>query len=251
MAQLIDPKSCPEIDDFEMYDKQLALFSECSTEKGIELVKIGMVIATLPKREAFLDVGAGGGHLTIPVSEEFRTTTVVEPDPCQSAMFRIRCPHFAVYNEDWSRASLEDRQFDLILCSHVLYYIPEGAWMETIGKMYRNLAPGGSLIIVMQSPYGEVARFFNTFVPYTIRIDELEQEVISRYGKEAVTLENFRNEIFTDSLDDMVEIGLFLLIDRNYRAHAPEIRRYFQEHHAVPGGYRIIQDEILLVVRQR
>lgn len=250
MTQLPPRESCPEIGDFEEYDKQLALFSACSTEKGIELVKIGMVIASLPKRQAFLDVGAGGGHLTIPVSEEFMTTTVVEPDPRQAAMFRTRCPNFQVYNEDWTNVHLENEQFDLILCSHVLYYIPRGAWMGTIEKMYRHLAPGGILIIVMQSPYGEVARFYNTFTPYDIPIVELEAEAISRYGKEAVMLENFQNVIFTDSLNDMVEIGLFLLVDRHYRAHSPEIRRYFQDYHAVSGGYRILQDEILLAIRK-
>jgi SAM-dependent methyltransferase len=250
MNRVRDQEPCPEIGDFEEYDKQLALFSACSTEKGIELVKIGMVIASLPKRQAFLDVGAGGGHLTVPVSEEFMTTTVVEPDPRQAAMFRTRCPHFRVYNEDWTNVHLETEQFDLILCSHVLYYIPPGAWMGTIEKMYRHLAPGGSLIIVMQSPYGEVARFFTTFTPYDIPIIELEEEALSRYGHEAVTLESFQNEIFTESLDDMVEIGLFLLVDRHYRAHSPEIRRYFQDHHAVSGGYRIVQDEILLAIRK-
>lgn len=243
-------ESCPEIGDFEEYDRQLALFSSCSTEKGIELVKIGMVMASLQKREAFLDIGAGGGHLTIPVSEEFRTTTVVEPDPRQAALFRTRCPQFRVYNEDWRTVDLADGQFDLVLCSHVLYYIPRETWWRTVEKMYLHLAPGGSLVIVMQSPFGEVARFFNAFTPYEIPVIELADEAASRYGEDAVTLEYFQNEIFTASLDDMMEIGLFLLIDRKFRARSQEIRRYFREKCAVPGGYGIVQDEILLAVRK-
>jgi SAM-dependent methyltransferase len=240
--------TCAEIGDFTEYQQQLALFSACSTEKGIELLRIGTVIASLPGRVAFLDIGAGGGHLTIPVSQQFDRTTVVEPNPRQAAMFRSRCPGFRVCTGSWMDVDLGDERFDLILCSHVLYYIPAGAWMETVVKMHRHLSPGGCLIIVVQSPLGEVARFFNTFTSYDAPILDLARDVIARYGDEAVRLEYFQNEIFSGSLDEMVEIGLFLLIDRNFRDRTGLIAEYFQKHHAVPGGYRILQDEILLVI---
>ena len=56
-----------EMEEESQYQQQLKLFSECSTEKGIELLEIGEVIAGLPNRQRFLDIGAGGGHLTIPI----------------------------------------------------------------------------------------------------------------------------------------------------------------------------------------
>jgi hypothetical protein len=59
----------------------------------------------------------------------------------------------------------------------------------------------------------------------------------------------FVNEIWTDNLDDMVEIALFLLIDRNFRARGDEIRDYFARHHRHGDGYRLKQDEVLLAVR--
>lgn len=244
------PDPGPENSDFAEYQQQLSLFSSCSTEKGIELLKIGMVIATLLERRTFLDIGAGGGHLTIPVSHMFEKTTVVEPNPRQAAMFSRRCPGFRVFTGSWMDVDIKNDRFDLILCSHVLYYIPGGTWMATIEKMYRSLSPGGSLVIVVQSPLGEVARFFNVFTSYDVPVIELARDVIGRYGDDAVRLEYFQNEIFTESLDDLVEIGLFLLIDRNFRQRTVEIRHYLQEHHAVAGGYRIVQDEILLVVHK-
>lgn len=244
------PDPGPENDDFAEYQQQLSLFSSCSTEKGIELLKIGMVIASLPERRAFLDIGAGGGHLTVPVSQMFETTTVVEPNPRQADMFSRRCPGFRVFTGSWMDAGFGSDRFDLVLCSHVLYYVPEGTWMATIEKMYRSLSPGGCLVIVVQSPLGEVARFFNAFTSYDVPVIELARDVIGRYGDDAVRLEYFQNEIFTESLDDLVEIGLFLIIDRNFRKRTAEIRNYLQEHHAVTGGYHIVQDEILLVVQK-
>lgn len=238
------------MDDDALYQHQLALFSKCSTEKGIELIRIGMVIASLEERERFLDIGAGGGHLTVPLSQQFEKTSVIEPNPVQAAYLCRRCPDFTVYNESWLEAETGDERYDLVLCSHVLYYIPDDAWMETIAKMYRCLKPGGCLIIVLQSPLGEVANFFNGFTQYDVPIIELSREVIGRYGDDAVTLQYFQNEIYTESLEDMVQIGLFLLLDRKFHARAGEVAAYFEKHHKFGGGYRIRQDEILLAVRK-
>jgi len=80
-----------EMEEDGEYRRQLALFSQSSTEKGIELVRIGEIIARLDRRGSFLDIGAGGGHLTIPVSTSFDATTVVEPNAKQAAYLRRRC----------------------------------------------------------------------------------------------------------------------------------------------------------------
>ena len=74
--------------------------------------------------------------------------------------------------------------------------------------------------------------------------------MISRYGDDAIEVRYFINEIWTDSLDDMVTIGLFLLIDRRFREYEGKIRQYFKSHHKRADGYRLMQDEILLVVKK-
>jgi SAM-dependent methyltransferase len=236
-------------DEDAEYQRQLALLSACSTEKGIELIKVGMVIQTLPRRERFLDIGAGGGHLTIPIAQQFGLTDVVEPNPCQADLIHRRCPDFQVYNNSWMDVDLDNERFDLILCSHVLYYIPDVTWLQTIAKMYRHLSPGGCLVIVLQSPLGEVADFFNFFTRYDVPVLDLARDLIDRYGDEAVMLQYFQNDIFSDSLDDMVQIGLFLLLERNFADRAGEIAEYFRQHQGESGGYHIKQDEILLIIR--
>jgi len=52
--------SSVEMEEDAEFQRQLALFVRCSTEKGIELVKVGEIIAGLPQRRYFLDIGAGG-----------------------------------------------------------------------------------------------------------------------------------------------------------------------------------------------
>ena len=239
-----------EMEEEAQYQHQLKLFSECSTEKGIELVTIGEVIAGLPNRQRFLDIGAGGGHLTAPVAQQFEQTTIVEPNQKQADMFCRRHPDFRIHNTSWTDVDLDDERFDLILCSHVLYYIPEGAWLATIEKMYRHLSDDGCIIIVVQSPLGAVARFFSSLTTYDVPILELTRDVIERYGDDAVRLQYFQNEIFCDSRNDIVDIGLFLLLDRKFRTRADEIAAYFDAHHRQGTGYRIMQDEILLIINK-
>jgi hypothetical protein len=236
-------------DDVE-YQRQLALFTRCSTEKGIELVRIGETIAELGHRRYFLDIGAGGGDLTIPTSQSFAHTTVVEPNEEQASFLSRRCPDFEVHNDLWRNVDLGSRRYDFILCSHVLYYIGWSDWLSTIQKMYTHLEAGGRIAIVLQSPIGEMADFFNQFAHYDVQILELWRDLIQRYGDRAIEVRYFMNEIWTESLEDMVTIGLFLLIDPRFKEFKDEIRQYFESHHKVPEGYRLMQDEILLVVKK-
>jgi adenine deaminase len=239
-----------EMEEDAEYKRQLDLFARSSTEKGIELLKIGEIIAGLRKREKFLDIGAGGGDLTIPISQLFGETVMVEPNEKQAAMFRRRCPNIRVFNEFWEKVDLGKQRFDLILCSHVLYYIEEGKWLPAIEKMYHHLEKGGVVAIVLQSPVGEVARFFKQFTHYEVNILALWRQLIQRYGEKAVEVRYFINEIWTENLADMLDIALFLLLDRKFREKKDKIKDYLEAHHKTDNGYRILQDEILLTVRK-
>ncbi|MEF3696018.1 hypothetical protein, partial [Desulfolutivibrio sp.] len=73
------PESGAEMDEERTYRRQLRLFVASCAEKGAELVRIGEVLGRLRRRRSFLDIGAGGGDLTIPLSASFAATTVVEP----------------------------------------------------------------------------------------------------------------------------------------------------------------------------
>ena len=239
-----------EMEEDAEYQRQLAIFVHCSTEKGIELVKIGETIAGITHRRRFLDIGAGGGDLTIPISQSFDETTVVEPNEKQSSFLRRRCPHFEVYNNFWKSVDLGSKRYDFILCSHVLYYIEEGHWLTTIEKMYTRLEDKGRIAIVLQSPIGEVADFFNQFAYYDVKILELWRDLIQRYGDDAIEVRYFMNEIWTDSLEDIVTVGLFLLIDPKFKEYTERIRQYFESRRKQSEGYRLVQDEILLVVKK-
>jgi hypothetical protein len=88
-------------DQDTVFQHQLDLFTACSTEKGIELVVLGELIARLPCRRGFLDIGARGGALIIPVPQLFESTTVLEPNPLMAGKFRRRYLEFRVFESGW------------------------------------------------------------------------------------------------------------------------------------------------------
>jgi len=142
-------------------------------------------------------------------------------------MFQKRCPGVKVYNDLLEKVDFGKQRFDFILCSHILYYIEKGKWLSTIEKMHRHLEDGGAIAIVLQSPVGEVARFFNHFTRYDVNILELWGQLIQCYGEKAVEVCYFINEIWTENLEDILDIALFLLLDRKFREQADAIAQYF------------------------
>ncbi len=237
-----------EMEQERTYQRQLRLFASSSSEKGLELIKIGEILGGLRRRHSFLDIGAGGGDLTIPLAGSFRKTTVVEPNSRQIAFLRRQRPEFECIHDNWERVDLGERRFDFILCSHVLYYIDREKWLPTVVKMHAHLEPAGRLVLVVQSPIGQVAEFFNAFTRYDAPVLPLWKELGERYGPDALDVRYFLNDIRTKTLEDMVDIGLFLLCDRRFGQRRQEIAAYFENRHRVPGGYRLVQDEILLSV---
>lgn len=117
---------------------------------------------------------------------------------------------------------------------------------SVVGRMYSFLALGGCPAIVLHSPLGQVATFFNHFSTYDVQILERRETMISLHGDDAVSLRYFQNQVRTETPQDIVEIDLFLLINPAFRSNRDEIVKYFEEHHRTETGYSLDQDEIHL-----
>ena len=108
------------------------------------------VVRFLPQRRKFLDVGAGNPTtLTDSVGKLFEETVIIEPNPEYLKLHKQR--GHKIIDSTLELAMLEQNAFDLILCAHVLYYIPTNIWRQIIEKLYQSLASGGILAFVLHS----------------------------------------------------------------------------------------------------
>lgn len=137
------------------------IYVHSTTEKAKVVEALDGVIAALPSRSNFLDVGAGDGDLTFRISSRFARTVVVEPNAEVRANFESRGAEFI--NGYFEEADLGDSRFDLILCSQVFWLVKREQQAAFIQKMYEHLAPGGKLVIIMVSPLGQSHDFYEKF----------------------------------------------------------------------------------------
>ena len=236
--------------DAAQYRKLFALFVSSTDQKQRQIEQIRSILKTLKTKRDFLDVGAGSGEITSAVSEEFARTSVVEPNTEQVTYLSERYPNFRIFPDDIRDLNLRDEQFDFILCSHVLYYIPEAEWMPVAESLARHLRPGGKFLIVLQSPCGGVSELFRTFgVPVAPSL-QLWNRLTQRFGVEAVRAYYGTCEIKTQTLEEMTAIGIFLMSARNVRPRKSALSRYLERRHRSPEGYRIGQEYLTFEIEK-
>ena len=81
-------------------------------------------------------------------------------------------PNVATYKVDITQMPFEDNSFDLVLCSHVLYCVPEDR--KGMQEIYRVLRPGGRALII-DTIEGE----------HTVELGHLPKEtLLKEYGDE-------------------------------------------------------------------
>ncbi|MDD5217952.1 MAG: class I SAM-dependent methyltransferase [Candidatus Omnitrophica bacterium] len=222
-----------------VYRQQFETFVRSTDQKQRQIQEIKGIMKGLVRRRNLLDVGAGSGEITEAIAGYFEKATVLEPNPEQAEALSARLPGVRVIQETIERAKLDGEEADLILCSHVLYYVPETKWMPVIEKMISCLSPAGKLILVLQSPEGGVPLFIKQFTGKTVNSVGLWAKLVRRYGTIKVRAHYGIAHIKTKRLEDMISIGQFMLIDKVDRKKKTEISRYFQKNHKVPAGYQI------------
>lgn len=238
----------PEMESDPVFRRQFELFVRSTDEKLRQSEQILRIIRDLPQKRNFLDVGAGSGEITSAIAADFTATTVLEPNPHLAKELGEKCPNFRILRRPAESAGLDGEQFDLILCSHVLCYVPEAEWMPVIRKMSALLAAGGKLVIVLQSPEGGIPCFFRKFAGNEACTIGLWSRLVREYGEARVCAHYGISRIKTKTLEEMTAIGLFLLLDKKYRRRKNEISRYFETHHRTAEGYSIDAEYITFEV---
>jgi hypothetical protein len=140
------------------------------------------LVQSLPARRVYVDAGAGNGQVTAWFIDAFERTIAIEPSPSLSADLRRNCPTAEVLPVKILEAR-PAAPADLILCSHVLYYIQQGEWLPTVARMASWLAPGGTLAIVLQNHETDCMRMLQAFHGQRFDLSLLAQEFDRKHGQ--------------------------------------------------------------------
>ncbi|MCP3143440.1 class I SAM-dependent methyltransferase [Pyxidicoccus xibeiensis] len=210
----------------------------------------------LPEHPTLLDVGAGSGKVAERLAPRFASLTLVEPNPDQLVGFAHE--KAKVLLEPLERFHSPE-QYDLVLCSHVMYHVPPSDWGGFIDRLLSFTRPGGSCLLVMAASRGptyELCRdftqtlVFSEHVAATARRLRLPHEVIP-------TMAGFS----TNTFEEMYTLCRFFVLEGCFtaaqlaamsadqvRALEDKVRVHAERCRGADGVYRLEQDEDLILI---
>ncbi len=238
----------------EAYRAAFAVFLAHTDQKTTAFAWLDRLVRTLPARNVFLDVGAGNGALTGRFLPAFGRTIAIEPSRSLREELRQACPRAEVLPERILDAH-PGTEADLVLCSHVFYYVPPEQALDHLRRLVSWLAPGGAAVVVLQNPRSDCMRMTTHFYPHPLP-DLAELAAAFRAqdaGRHAVGVETVLARVETADFADAFTIAHFMV--NTFTVTRPTSRAaleaYVREHFARPeGGFRFSCDQDFLTVRR-
>ena len=205
---------------------------------------------------SLLDVGAGSGNVAERLVPLFGSLTLVEPNHNQIAGFaHEKAKVFVESLEHFHSAE----QYDLVLCSHVMYHVPLSDWGVFIDRLLAFVRPGGYCLILMAAARGPT---------YDLCRDFTDTQLFSHQVVEAVRPKKLPHEVVpllcgfsTKTYEEMYTLCRFFVLEGCYtadrlaalsEAEARELDRKIRAHaercRGADGMYRLEQDEDFVII---
>jgi len=214
------------------------------------------ILPRLPKQPTLLDVGAGSGKVAERLAPHFGSLTLLEPNREQISGLKLEKAKILL--EPLERYHSPE-QYELVVCSHVLYHVPLSDWGGFIDRLLTFVSPGGYCVIVMAAARGPTyalcrdfseTMLFGEQLPATLQRKGLPHEVIA-------TMSGFRAKSF----EEMYTLCRFFVLEGCFtaeqlaalsgeeaRALDDRIRLHAERCRGTDGVYRLEQDEDLILL---
>lgn len=150
------------------------LFYAHSNEKLILTEKLKHILANQHFHHA-IDLGAGPGLVASVLNQQADHLTLVEIKSDYYEDLKKAFPAATIHIGSLLEFEFKE-SYDLILLSHVLYYIAINEWENILKKLYAHLTPGGKLIVA-HAPCHHIQSLFKDNLPQT-QIAYLDQASI-------------------------------------------------------------------------
>ncbi|MER7672333.1 methyltransferase domain-containing protein [Kitasatospora sp. NPDC096128] len=239
------------------YRSAFEAFLTATDQKSAAQARLSSLAAALPARRLLIDVGAGEGGTTRHLAPAFTRTIAVEPSAHLHDALRRACPSAALVPETVAQAEIGERA-DLVLCSHVLYYLPRQQWLPTAARMLEWVADDGELAVLLQNPASDCLAMVRHFTGATFDLTGLRAELLEAglARPEDATVERIGATIRTTNADTALAVAEFMLnlapLDL-LPALPPlaDVRAYITEHFADhAAGFSFTCDQDLLRIRR-
>lgn len=154
------------------------LFYQNSNEK--EVLRIALSDLLMNQRfKIGLDIGAGPGLLSQPLYDHCDHLTLLDIDSTHKSSLKTKFPNATIAIESFLTFNV-NQKFDLIHCSHTLYYFNSNDLKTTLAKMYSMLNKNGILIIILLDTQ-ELLKNFSPKLSHLFRVTFIPIKLVTDF----------------------------------------------------------------------
>ena len=239
--------------DSEAYRDAFDTFLRNTDQKTKARKWLDRMVDRLPRREVFIDAGAGEGATTASMARRFQRTLAIEPNESLRERLAVACPDAQKLPQTILAARPEVKG-DFVLCSHVFYYLEDETWDENLDRLASWLAPGGILAVVMQNPTSDCMLMLRRFFGPRDGLGDL----MSRFHRSAsedfsAWIDTVPCHINAPDLETAYKVAEFLVSARpdGCLVERAELESYVETEFRLPcGSYRFSCTQDFLVIRR-
>jgi len=198
-----------------------------------------------------LDIGVGNGDLTHHLGSYYNYVTIIDND--QNALDNIQDDYYLADTKTNKilgsilEVDIPDKKYDLILLSHVLYYIDPDLRISLVSKLRNMLSNEGYLMIIFNEGLSRY-EFTKHFGGKNFEFSELLNKLKSEDYHNSVRIIESREEIRNSNLNEMLHIASVCLKDASATENIDDVKDYLRSHHYNDGVYSMEMTQNIILI---
>lgn len=237
----------------EAYKRAFQIFLDHTDQKRNAKRFLQKLVDHLPKRNIFIDAGAGNGEVTKAFAGAFDRTIAVEPNPYLLTQLKQAIPQAETIGAPILGADPK-AQADFVLCSHTLYYIPAEEWLANLDRLVSWMSPSGVTVVVVQNHDTSCMAMLDHFFGHRFDLHEVANLFREKHGDRynvAITLDPAQVETKEPGSAYAIAEFMLNLLPIDQPPGRKDVEGYLAKHCLNDGTYRLSVDQDFLQIRKR
>ncbi len=169
-------------------------------------------IAKQTRPQLAVDGGAGGGAMLPDLCRRYQKVRAIEPNHTLGAMIKKDFPEVELMLKTIMDTNIEKECADLLLLSHILYYIEKNEWEGNLRHGLEWVKPGAQAIVVLQNRNSSYQRMIGQLFGTDLSYD-MQPVVWGLADKEpSLDVQFVSDDAYVESSDplEMTKIAVFM-----------------------------------------
>lgn len=199
-----------------------------------------VVVPLLSGFSSMLDVGPGDGGLCHILSNDFEEIVALDAnrEPLRRVEDKLvgKDGKLIFVNKSIVDANLPRNHFNLVILSHILYYLDRSLWPRIIEKLFDSLSQGGVLVVVLNGGLGK-RDMITHFGGMDFHLDHTIKDFLSKRTPAQVGFFSTKELYLTFGVSPMCHVAGLHLYDADIRVEKKRLIGYLEENSATGKGF--------------